>query len=170
MINTPTNPVAVASQRRMPTLSPKKTIDNAVTNSGATKPVAEASAIGRKLKPETKNSDDDTSATPRINCRPGRLVPIEKIGDPGTIAGLIISANARNRIQDISIAGNVAERYFAVTSEVPRNTVEPRMSAMPLKGRSARAGPRAAADFFSGKGARSNLVAAAEGGVTAKLG
>ena len=57
----------VASQRRKPTLSPRKRIDNAVTKSGETKPVAEASAIGRNRKPEMKNSDDERSATPRSN-------------------------------------------------------------------------------------------------------
>ena len=47
MISTPRSPVAVAIQRRTPTFSERKTIDSAVTNNGATKPVAEASAIGR---------------------------------------------------------------------------------------------------------------------------
>ena len=54
-------------------------------------------------------------------------------GEPGSIAGDMISANTRNRIQVISIEGSVADRYFAVTSEVPRNTVEARISAMPLE-------------------------------------
>jgi hypothetical protein len=56
---------AVASQRRRPTRSPRKKIDSAVTNSGETKPVADASAIGRNRKPVMKNSDDPSSATPR---------------------------------------------------------------------------------------------------------
>ena len=55
-------------------------------------------------------------------------------GEPGIIAGDMISANVRNLIQAISIDGSVADRYFAVTSEAPRNTVEARISAMPLKG------------------------------------
>jgi hypothetical protein len=65
--------------------------------------------------------------------------------------------------------GQRRERYFAVTSEVPRKTVEARISAMPLNGRSARAGALRAADFFSGNGngALSSLAAAAGGGVTA---
>ena len=74
MMRTPTRPTAVASQRRRPTRSPRKKIDSAVTNSGETKPVAEASAIGRKRKPEMKNSEDPSSATPRITCKPGRRV------------------------------------------------------------------------------------------------
>ena len=84
----------------------------------------------------------------------------------------MISANTRNRIQAISIDGNVADRYFAVTSEVPRNTVEARISAMPRNGRSARAGTAGAAGFFSGKGngTRSSLAAAADGGVKVELG
>jgi hypothetical protein len=84
----------------------------------------------------------------------------------------MISANKTNLIQAISIEGSVADRYFAVTSEAPRNTVEARISAMPRNGRSARAGAVRAADFFSGKGkgALSSLAAAAGGGVTAILG
>jgi len=80
----------------------------------------------------------------------------------------MINANATNLIQAISIDGNVADKYFAVTSEVPRNTVEARISAMPRNGRSARAGALRAAYFFSGngKGALSSLAAAAGGGVT----
>ena len=72
MIRTPARPTAVASQRRRPTRSPRKKIDSAVTNNGETKPVADASAIGRKRRPEMKNSDDPSSATPRITCKPGR--------------------------------------------------------------------------------------------------
>ena len=76
MISTPIRPTAVASQRRRPTISPRKKIDSAVTNSGATKPVAEASAIGRNRKPVMKNSDEPSSATPRSNWKPGRVVRI----------------------------------------------------------------------------------------------
>ena len=140
MISTPIRPTAVAIQRRTPTLSPRKTIDSAVTNSGETKPVAEASAIGRNRRPEMKNSDDASSATPRISCKPGRCECKANSGEPGSIAGDMISANTRNLIQAISIEGSVADRYFAVTSDVPRNTVEARISAMPRNGRSARAG------------------------------
>src|SRR5712671_184954 len=172
MISTPINPTAVASHRRTPTLSPRNTIDSAVTNSGETKPVAEASAIGRNRRPEMKNSEDASSATPRISCRPGRSVRIAYNGEPGSIAGDMISANAKNLIQAISIEGSVADRYFAVTSEAPRNTVDARISAIPRNGLSARAGAVRAADFFSGKGndARSSLAAAAGGGVTVELG
>ena len=63
----------------------------------------------------------------------------------------MISANTRNLIQAISIDGSVADRYFAVTSEAPRNTVEARISAMPRNGRSARAGAVRFADFFWGE-------------------
>ena len=85
------------------------------------------------------------------------------------MAGVMIIANTRKRIQAISIEGNVADSYFAVTSEVPRKIVEASTSAMPLNGRSARAGALRMADFFSGKGneALSSLAAAAGGGVTA---
>ena len=116
-----------------------------------------------------KNSDEPSSARPRIRCSPRRLVCSANSGEPGSIAGVMISANTRNLIHAISIDGSVAERYFAVTSEAPRNTVEARISAMPLNGRSARAGALRAADFFSGKGngALSSLAAAAGGGVTA---
>src|SRR5258705_97586 len=85
------------------------------------------------------------------------------------IIRVMISANTRKRIHAISIEGKVAERYFAVTSEAPRKIVEASTSAMPLNGRSARAGALRATDFFSGKGigALSSLAAAAGGGVTA---
>src|ERR1700736_3753274 len=166
MISTPTNPTAVAIQRRMPTLSPRKTIDSAVTNSGETKLVADASAMGRKRKPEMKNNEESNKAVPRITCRPGRREYSACYGEPSSAGGMI-SANTRNRIQAISIDGNVADRYFAVTSDIPRNTVDARISAMPRNGRSDRAGAVRAADFFSGKGAaaRSSLAAAAGGGV-----
>src|SRR6478736_8663962 len=171
MMMTPTRPTPVAIQRRRPTFSLRNTIDKAVTNSGATKPAAEASAIGRNRKPEMKNSEDDSSAMPRITCRPGRADRRANSGEPGSIAGTMISENTRNLIQAISIDGKVAERYFAVTSEAPRNTVEARINAMPRNGRSARAGATRAVDFFSGKGneALSSLAAAAGGGVTVEL-
>src|SRR5258708_33401489 len=171
MMSTPIRPTAVAIQRRRPTFSPRKMTDSAVTNSGATKPVAEASAMGRNRKPEMKNNEDDSSAMPRIACRPGRPVRKANSGEPGSIAGTMISANTRNLIQAISIDGSVAERYFAVTSEAPRNTVDARISAMPRNGRSARAGAARAVDFFSGKGneTRSSLAAAAGGGGTVEL-
>jgi len=88
----------------------------------------------------------------------------------------MISAKARNRIHAISIEGSVADRYFAVTSEIPRNTVEARISAMPRNGRSERAGAPGVAGFYSGKflgtgiGARSSLAVAADGGVKIELG
>src|SRR5215475_5505635 len=118
-----------------------------------------------------KNSDEPRSAAPRINCKPMRSVFSANSGEPGTIAGTMIIANTRKRSQAISIEGNVAERYFAVTSETPRNTVDDRISAMPLNGRSARAGARCTAGFFSGNDteALSSLATAAGGGVTANL-
>ena len=140
MISTPASPTAVASQRRKPTLSPRKMIESAVTNKGETNPVAEASAIGRKRKPEMKNSDEPKSAAPRKSCRPGRGVRMANTGEPGTMAGSMIAANTKNLIQAISIEGSVPERYLAVTSDAPRNTVEARISTMPRNGRSARAG------------------------------
>src|SRR5260370_2384106 len=83
----------------------------------------------------------------------------------------LMSANSRNLIQAISSEGSVADRYVAVTSDAPRNTVDARISAMPRNGRSARAGAVRAADFFSGKddAALSSLAAAAGGGVTLEL-
>jgi hypothetical protein len=82
----------------------------------------------------------------------------------------MIIANTRNRIHAISIEGNVADRYFAVTSEHPRNTVDAKIIAMPRNGRSARAGAERAATFLFGNGneALSSLAAVAEGGVTMK--
>ncbi len=84
----------------------------------------------------------------------------------------MISPNTRKRSQAISIDGKVADRYFAVTSEVPRKIVEIRISAMPRNGRSARAGAGGVAnvlpdELFSGvdKATRSSLAAAADGGV-----
>src|ERR1700712_152297 len=172
MISTPTSPAIVASQRRTPTFSPRNAIDNAVTNNGAMKPVAEASAIGRNRSPEMKNNEDDNSATPRMTCRPGRSDCRANSRVPGNIAGTMIIANTRNRIHAISIEGRVADRYFAVTSEQPRKIVDARISAMPRNGRSARAGADGVASFLFGKGneARSSRAAVAEGGVTVKLG
>src|SRR6266478_3888656 len=169
MMMTPIRPTPVAIQRRRPTFSLRNTIDNAVTSSGATKPVAEASAIGRNRRPEMKNSDDANTVRPRSNCRPSRLVGSANSGEPGIIAGVMMIANTMNRIQAISIEGSVADRYFAVTSETPRKIVEAKINAMPLNGRSARAGALGRADFLSGNGngALSSLAAAAGGGVTA---
>src|SRR4051794_32717412 len=81
----------------------------------------------------------------------------------------MISANTRNLIHVISIEGSEEARYFAVTSDRPRNTVEARISAMPLNGRSARAGAFGATGLRSGSGngALSSLAATAGGGVTA---
>src|SRR3981189_2240861 len=119
-----------------------------------------------------KNSEDDNSATPRMTCRPGQPVRNANSGEPGSIAGTMISENTRNLIQAISMDGNVAERYLAVTSEAPRNTVDARISAMPRNGRSARAGAARAADFFSAKGdgALSRPAAGAGGGGTVGIG
>ena len=116
-----------------------------------------------------KNSDELRTVRPRSNCRPSRSVGSANSGVPGIIAGVMMIANTVKRIHAISIEGNVADRYFAVTSETPRKTVDARINAMPLKGRSARAGALGAADFVSGNGngALSSLAAAAGGGVTA---
>src|SRR5215510_86196 len=83
----------------------------------------------------------------------------------------MISANTRNRIQVISIGGSDAERYFAVTSERPRNTVEARISAIPLNGRSARADTLGFEGLRWGRDtdALSSLAAAAGGGFTVGL-
>jgi len=129
--------------------------------------------MGRNRKPEMKKSEDANSATPRINCRPRRSDCKAYNGEPGSIAGTMITPKTRNRIQAISIDGNVAERYFAVASETPRNTVDARIIAMPRNGRSARAGTVCAVDFFSGNGngTLSSLAAAADGGgVKGRLG
>src|SRR5437764_8258523 len=171
MMMTPSRPTPVAIQRRRPTTSFRKTIDNAVTNSGATKPVADASAIGRKPRPVMKNSDEPSTVAPRMNCSLRRLVFSANSGDPGIIAGVMIRKKTRNLIQVISIEGSDDERYFAVTSDRPRNTVEARISAMPLNGRSLCADAFGAADLGlrSDKGieALSSLAAAAGGGFTA---
>jgi hypothetical protein len=88
----------------------------------------------------------------------------------------MITAKIRKRSQAISIDGRLDDRYFAVTSEVPRKIVDSRISAMPRNGRSARAGASGffAGEAFSGednsavvKGTWSSLAAAAGGGVTA---
>src|ERR1700744_4113853 len=99
-----------------------------------------------------KNSEEPSSAAPRINCRGTLPVFSANSGEPGTIAGTMIIANTRKRSQAIS--------------------VEDRISAMPLNGRSARAGARRMAGFFSddGRETLSSLATAAGGGVTANLG
>src|ERR1700749_1593964 len=134
MIITPMRPIAVAIQRRMPTFSLRKMIESAVTNSGETKPVAEASAMGRKLKPVMKNSEEPSSAVPRISWRPRRSVRIACNGEPGSITGVNISAKVAMRIQVISIDGRLDDRYFEVTSEQPRKIVDSNTNAIPLKG------------------------------------
>src|SRR5947209_18687515 len=63
----------------------------------------------------------------------------------------MIRAKTRNLIQAISMEGSVADRYFAATSEAPRNTGEARISEMPRNGRSARAGAERAADLLLSK-------------------
>src|SRR5262245_45210091 len=81
----------------------------------------------------------------------------------------MISANTRNRIQVISIGCSDDERYFAVTSDRPRKTVEARISAIPLNGRSARADALGFEGLRRGRDtdALSSLAAAAGGGFTA---
>src|SRR5437764_2518603 len=170
MITTPIKPTAVAIQRRNPTLSPRNTIDNAVTNSGETKPVADASAMGRNRRPEMKNNEEPSSATPRITCKPGRRDCNANSGEPGTIAGDMIRANTKNLIHAISIEGSVADKYFAVTSEMPRNTADARISAIPRNGWSARAGAVRFAGRLSDNGALSSLAVVAGGGVKVNSG
>src|SRR6185437_12014475 len=125
-----------------------------------------------------KNSDEPNSATPRHSWKTGRVLRIAYSGEPGAIAGIMIRPNTRKRSQAISIDGRVDDRYFAVTSDVPRKIVESRISAMPRNGRSARAGATGASGLFSGTdfsggdssddvtGAWSSRAAAAGGGVT----
>src|ERR1700755_215548 len=62
------------------------------------------------------------------------------LGRVVSIAGTNISAKVRNRIQVISIAGRLCDRYFAIASELPRNSVEQMSRTMPRNGRSVRAG------------------------------
>ena len=69
----------------------------------------------------------------------------------------MISANTMKRIQVISIEGKVADRYFAVTSETPRNTVDARIIAIPRNGRSARPGARGGRASGSGKGGEARV-------------
>src|SRR5579872_7397656 len=69
MISTPARPTTVASHRRRPTLSLRKRIDSAVTKSGETNPVAEASAIGRYPKPVMNSNDDDSRAAQELQAQ-----------------------------------------------------------------------------------------------------
>ncbi len=54
-INTPNNPTITAIQRLIPTLSLRIGMDNMVMNSGAVKPMAVASAIGKYVRPKNRN-------------------------------------------------------------------------------------------------------------------
>jgi hypothetical protein len=56
--------------------------------------------MGRNRKPEMKNSEDDNSATPRITCKPGRSDRKAYNGEPGSIAGDMISAIPRNGLSE----------------------------------------------------------------------
>src|SRR5207237_9827721 len=105
MITTPIKPTAVAIQRRKPTLSPRKMIDNAVTNNGETKPVADASAIGRNRRQERKKNEEPRNATPRITCKPGRRDCNANSGEPETIAGARTQARTKKFRHDSSRAG-----------------------------------------------------------------
>ena len=85
----------------------------------------------------------------------------------------MISANTRNRIQAISIEGSVADRYFAVTSEVPekhRRGQDQRDAAERPVGARRRGCAWPACFSGNGNGALSSLAAAAGGGVTVELG
>src|SRR4051812_35077155 len=119
--------------------------------------------------------EEPSSATPRSSWNLSRSVRIANSGEPGIIAGTMISANTTKRIQVISIDGSVFAKYLAVTSEVPRNTVDSRISAIPRNGRSAHAGARfceAGGFACKGIGASSRRAAAAAlgGGVKGELG
>ena len=81
-----------------------------------------------------KNSEEPSSAVPRISCRPRRSVRIACSGEPGSITGVNIIAKVTIRIQVISIDGRLDDRYFEVTSEQPRKIVDSSTSAIPLKG------------------------------------
>jgi hypothetical protein len=102
-----------------------------------------------------------------VTCNTGRFVRNANSGEPGIIAGLMITKNTRNLIQAISIEGSVAERYFDVASDVPRNMLDNRSNAIPRSGRSARAGATLAgfslpeSSSGNGKGALSSFKAAA---------
>ena len=54
MTNVPPKPTTTASQRRMPTFSPRTTGDSMVMISGCTKKIAKVSAMGRNLRPQKK--------------------------------------------------------------------------------------------------------------------
>ncbi len=73
-----------------------------------------------------KNNEEQSNASPRVACRIGRCVRSANSGEPGTMAGTMISRKTRKRIQAISIEGSVVERYFDVASEVPRKIVASR--------------------------------------------
>jgi hypothetical protein len=57
----------------------------------------------------------------------------------------------------------VSDRYFAIASELPRNTVDVMISAMPRNGRSARAGAERLPVFASGAVSLVNLKAGSWG-------
>ena len=67
IIKTPTNPRQIASQRRQPTVSPKKTTAPAVTTSGVACSIAEAKDNGASTIASVKNNRPETSATQRHN-------------------------------------------------------------------------------------------------------
>jgi len=83
-----------------------------VTNSGETNPVADASAMGRNRKPEMKKSEDANSATPRINCRPRRSDCKAYNGEPGSIAGTMITPKTRNRRSRQSRSTAMSRKIF----------------------------------------------------------
>jgi hypothetical protein len=80
-----------------------------------------------------------------------------------SIAGTKIIAKIRNLIQAIWIEGNVSDRYFAIASELPKNTVEVMISAIPRNGRSARAGAERRSVLASGTVSLVNLKAGSWG-------
>ena len=117
-------------------------IDSAVTNSGETSRWRRLSAIGRNRRPEMKNSDEAEQRRTTQQLQAGPLCLQREQWRARQHRRRHDQRKVRNSIQVISIDGKVADRYFAVTSEVPRKIVDARISAMPLNGRSARAGTR----------------------------
>src|SRR3954468_8858013 len=87
-------------------------------------------------------TEEPSSMRPRMSWIFSREVRIANRGEPGSIAGAMISANTTKRIQAISTDGSVFDRYFAAVSEVERKIVDSRIKAMPRNGRSERAGAR----------------------------
>ncbi len=74
IIKTPISPKRTATQRRIPTFSPRKKTAKAVIASGAIKKIAVASAIGIDARPRKNNILAITTHKPLIMCSNGRFV------------------------------------------------------------------------------------------------